>query len=281
MCKIGYEFNTVDINCDTSEFWSHQHFSSACHIRPVARICLRGVLPPPLLTNAGGPGVSPPEFFEIVHAHRWVLMHFGTKNITCYRSCHHTFCHFQGGQMSISRSFCFSEMIKNRIWKSNFNDGKFRYCKNYLQMKLSELHDWHMFLTAGQLGITLMQGCCWWVPIVQPMSDMTEWLNMNVYCGKGLREELLHNPNCSVDLSRRRLIAYSVNEVQPPATLQIEHNLHSRLSRSLGISPRKFLKVHVFKMSFSAFWTPNLTLHQRVGAWNTHEKKFWPCLGGV
>ncbi len=42
-------------------------------------------------------------------------------------------------------------------------------------MKLSELHDWHMFLIAGQLGLNVNAKLLWMSsPLVQPMSDMTE-----------------------------------------------------------------------------------------------------------
>ena len=48
-----------------------------------------------------------------------------------------------------------------------------------MQMKLSELHDWHMFLTARQLGLNVNAKLLWMSsPIVQPMSDMTEWHDM-------------------------------------------------------------------------------------------------------
>ncbi len=44
-----------------------------------------------------------------------------------------------------------------------------------MQMKLSELHNWHMFLTAGQLGLNVNVRLLWMgSPIVQLMSDMTE-----------------------------------------------------------------------------------------------------------
>ncbi len=50
-----------------------------------------------------------------------------------------------------------------------------KYCKNSIQMKLSELHDWHMFLTAGQLGLNVNSRLLWMSsPIVQLVSDMTE-----------------------------------------------------------------------------------------------------------
>ncbi len=50
-----------------------------------------------------------------------------------------------------------------------------KYCKNSMQMKLSELHDWHMFLTAGELCLNVNSRLLWMsFPIVQLMSDMTE-----------------------------------------------------------------------------------------------------------
>ena len=53
--------------------------------------------------------------------------------------------------------------------------------------KLSELHDWHMFLAAGQLGLNVNAWLLWMsYPIVQPTSDMTgvTWHDNYVHCGK-------------------------------------------------------------------------------------------------
>mgnify|MGYP003513795050 CR=1 FL=1 len=44
--------------------------------------------------------------------------------------------------MDISRSFCTLAIKLEMYQESRITDQKFRYCKNSMQVKLTELHDW-------------------------------------------------------------------------------------------------------------------------------------------